>query len=291
MFRTFRRRTWPWPRRGPERCPRCPLSRAGPGPRPARMHPVTSPWRDGRKETQAPHVDIVHLVPWKSAARRHRRLRELHRRPGQGADPARHSGAGGHRRPRPARWQGRLLRHPVPVAAHAGDGERARRHRGLRQRGAHRADQAPGLPHPAQPAADQGAVPGVRRRGDQGTHPDRHQPVRRRAVGGLPGRGRRDDQRRVPVRRAGLRRPAPARATRPGRPASCSRAGSAPRRASTPCSRRCTSTSSSSTRGSRSPRRPRARTSRRERSSSGCSARTPASPWWAAARRRPRWRP
>jgi glycosyltransferase involved in cell wall biosynthesis len=27
---------------------------------------------------QAPHVDIVHLVPWKSAARRHRRFRELH---------------------------------------------------------------------------------------------------------------------------------------------------------------------------------------------------------------------
>jgi len=65
----------------------------------------------------------------------------------------------------------------------------------------------------------------------------------------------------------------------------------APRKASTPCSRRCTSTSSSSTRGSRSPRRPRAPTSRRERSSSGCSTRTPASRWWAAARRRPRWRP
>ena len=52
------------------------------------MQPVTSPWRDGRKEMQAPHVDIVHLVPWKSAARRHRRfqnytvgqVRELTRR-------------------------------------------------------------------------------------------------------------------------------------------------------------------------------------------------------------------
>src|ERR1700685_1588057 len=72
----------------------CFVSRAGPGPRPARMHPVTSSWRDGRKETQAPHVDIVHLVPWKPAARRHRRFGELHRRPGQGAEPARHRGAG-----------------------------------------------------------------------------------------------------------------------------------------------------------------------------------------------------
>ncbi len=258
---------------------------------PLAANPLHPPGATATKKMQAPKVDIVHLVTWKPAARRHRRFGELHHRPGQGADPTRHSGPGSHRRPRQTRWQERLRRHPVPVAANAGRGKRARRHRGLRQRGAHRADQPPGVPHPAQPAAHQGAVPGVRRRGDQGTHPDRHQPVRRLTVVALPGRGRDDDQRRLPVRRAWLRRPAPAASTRPGRPASCSRAGSAPRRASTPCSRRCTSTSSSSTRGSRSPRRPRARTSRRGRSSSGCSARTPESPWWAAARRRPRWRP
>jgi len=50
-------------------------------------------------------------------------------------------------------------------------------------------------------------------------------------------------------------------------------------KASTPCWRHCTSTSSRRTRRSRSPRRQRARTSRRGRSSSGCSASTPGSRW------------
>src|ERR1700685_2443749 len=55
--------------------------------------PLHPPGATAAKKMQAAHVDIVHLVPWKSAARRHRQFRELHRRPGQGADPARHSGA------------------------------------------------------------------------------------------------------------------------------------------------------------------------------------------------------
>src|SRR5580693_19239 len=76
-------------------------------PDPARSRTPSISRRDGHEETQARRVDIVYLVPWEPAARRHRWFGELHDRPGQGATPTWHTGPGSHHRPRHTRWQGR----------------------------------------------------------------------------------------------------------------------------------------------------------------------------------------
>ncbi len=146
----------------------------------------------------------------------------------------------------------------------------------------------PALPHPAQPAAH---VREVRYRafaveGDQGTHPDRHQPV---AHAALWSAYLDVDVATIsvvyPFMPSRASPPSPGPSTRAGEDPGVPFAGqaAAPRRASTPCSRRCTSTSSKQHPGlTSSPRRPLAPDKPQGKDHRAAArARTPESPWWA----------